>query len=163
MVSEDSRRFPQIVKPALRHADYAILNEFEAGRTTGHNLKPGGRPDPRAIRASTEASSRSACASSSASTCPRAPTSRTSDGRECWQPAFELPPGYIRSGVGAGNAFCSGMLYGLHEGWPVEDCLKLAVTAAAVCLADPTCTAAACSLARTLKVAKKYPEQKSVF
>ena len=163
VVSEDSRRFPRIVKPALRYADYAILNEFEAGRTTGHDLKPGGRPDPKAIRASTEALLALGVRKLVCVHLPEGAYVRTSDGRECWQPALQLPPGYIRSGVGAGDAFCSGMLYGLHEGWAVEDSLKLAVTAAAVCLADPTCTGAACSLGKTLKLAGKYPLQKSVF
>ena len=35
VVSEDSARFPEIVRPALPHTDHAILNEFEAERTTG--------------------------------------------------------------------------------------------------------------------------------
>src|SRR5258706_7300325 len=34
VVSEDSDRFAKIVCPALRHVDYCILNDFEAGKTT---------------------------------------------------------------------------------------------------------------------------------
>ena len=163
VVSEDSRRFPRIVKPALKHADYAILNEFEAGRTTGHDLKPGGKPNPKAIRASTAELLRLGVRKLVCIHLPEGGYVRTSDGHEYWQPALKLPPGYIRGGAGAGDAFCAGMLYGLHEGWEIERSLKLGVTAAAVCLSDPTCTAAACSLAKTLKLAGKYGYQKSVF
>jgi sugar/nucleoside kinase (ribokinase family) len=35
VVSEDSDRFARIVVPALKYVDYCILNEIEAGKTTG--------------------------------------------------------------------------------------------------------------------------------
>jgi len=35
VVSEDSDRFAKIVSPALKHVDYCILNEIEAGKTAG--------------------------------------------------------------------------------------------------------------------------------
>jgi sugar/nucleoside kinase (ribokinase family) len=41
VVSEDSGRFAQIVRPALRHCDYCVLNEFEAERTTGIEIVRG--------------------------------------------------------------------------------------------------------------------------
>src|SRR4029078_13429583 len=39
VVSEDSDRFARIVNPALKHVDYCILNEVEAGRTTGFKVR----------------------------------------------------------------------------------------------------------------------------
>jgi len=163
VVSEDSTRFPRIVKPALRWADYAILNEFEAGRTVGRDLRPAGKPDPKAVRAAAEellglGVRRLVCIHM-----PEGGYVRTADGREAWQPALQLPPGYIRGGAGAGDAFCAGMLYGIHERWDLARSLRLAVTAAAVCLSDPTCTAAATTLAETLRLADKYPYQPSAF
>src|SRR5437867_10119043 len=44
VVSEDSDRFTQIVTPALKHVDYCILNEIEAGKTTGFKIR---QPDGR--------------------------------------------------------------------------------------------------------------------
>ena len=38
-VSEDSDRFPRIVKPVLKHVDYCFMNEFEAGRVTGRRVR----------------------------------------------------------------------------------------------------------------------------
>ena len=163
VVSEDSQRFPKIVRPALRHTDYAILNELEAGRTTGHDLRPDGRPDPRAIRASAEELLRLGVRRMVCIHMPEGGYVRTADGRELWQPALALPAGYIRGGAGAGDAFCAGVLLGIHERWDLARSLKLAVSAAAVCLSVPTCTAAACSLSETLKLDEKYPFQPSVF
>jgi sugar/nucleoside kinase (ribokinase family) len=163
VVSEDSRRFPQIVKPALRHADYAILNEFEAGRTTGHELRPGGGPDPKAIRASARELLRLGVKRLVCIHMPEGGYALEAGGQEYWQPSLALPQGYIKGGAGAGDAFCSGVLYGLHERWDLERSLKLAVCAAAICLSDPTCTAAACSLADTMKVAERYAYRPAGF
>src|SRR5262249_102302 len=51
VVSEDSERFPKIVNPALKHVDYCILNEIEAGKTTGFTIRqPQGALDTVAVR-----------------------------------------------------------------------------------------------------------------
>jgi sugar/nucleoside kinase (ribokinase family) len=39
LVSESSYRFNKIVSPALKYTDYLILNEIEAGRTSGHEIR----------------------------------------------------------------------------------------------------------------------------
>jgi len=163
VVSEDSDRFPQIVKPALKYTDYAILNEFEAGRTTGHELKPGGVPDVQAIRASSEdllslGVNRMVCVHM-----PEGAYVRTVDGAEVWQPALELPEGYIKGAAGAGDAFCAGMLFGIHEGWEVGRSLLLAVCAAAMSLSRPGCTEACTNLTDTLALADKYPLQPTIM
>jgi sugar/nucleoside kinase (ribokinase family) len=163
VVSEDSDRFPQIVKPALRHTDYCILNEFEAGRTTGHDLKPGGRPDPKAIRASSEALLRLGVRRLVCIHMPEGGYVRTAGGEELWHPSLQLPQGYIRGGAGAGDAFCAGLLYGLHERWDLERTMRLAVTAAAVCLSDASCTGAMRDLESTLALVDRYPFQPSAF
>ncbi|SVD79231.1 uncharacterized protein METZ01_LOCUS432085, partial [marine metagenome] len=38
-VSEDSNRFKKVVTPALAHTDYCIVNEYEAGMTTGFKIR----------------------------------------------------------------------------------------------------------------------------
>jgi sugar/nucleoside kinase (ribokinase family) len=47
----------------------------------------------------------------------------------------------VRSTTGAGDAFAAGVILGLHEGWPVERCLRLAVASAAACVRSPTTSA----------------------
>jgi sugar/nucleoside kinase (ribokinase family) len=163
VVSEDSQRFPRIVKPALKYADYAILNELEAGRTTGRDLKPNDKPDPKAIRAAAEELLHLGVKRLVCIHLPEGGYVRTADGQELWQPSLQLPAGYIRGGAGAGDAFCAGMLHGLHERWDLARSLKLGVAAAAVCLADPTCTASMCSIEKTLELGAKFPYQASVF
>src|SRR3989442_306303 len=51
VVSEDSDRFNKIVTPALKHVDYLIINEIEAGKTTGLKIPQlDGRLDTVALR-----------------------------------------------------------------------------------------------------------------
>lgn len=163
VVSEDSQRFPRIVQPALKYVDYAILNELEAGRTTGHDLKPHDRPDPKAIRASARELLRLGVRRLVCIHMPEGGYVLTADGQEYWQPSLQLPEGYIKGAAGAGDAFCSGMLYGIHERWDIGRSLKLAVAAAAVCLSDASCTGAMCDLGRTFALTEKYPYQPSVM
>jgi sugar/nucleoside kinase (ribokinase family) len=163
VVSEDSDRFPKIVKPALAHADYAILNELEAGRTTGHDLKPGGRPDPAAVRASAEALLGLGVGRLVCIHMPEGAYVRTADGEEVWQPALRLPNGYVKGAAGAGDAFCAGLLFGLHEGWEIQRGLRLGVCAAARSLSRPGCTEACTTLADTLALADEFPFQAAVM
>ena len=58
--------------------------------------------------------------------------------------------------AGAGDAFCAGVLYGLHEDWALDKCLMTGVCTAAASLADPTCTEGMKDLGTCLGLAKKY-------
>ena len=50
VVSEDSDRFAAVVMPALRYTDYAIMNEFEAERTTGERIRTEQGLDPQGLQ-----------------------------------------------------------------------------------------------------------------
>jgi sugar/nucleoside kinase (ribokinase family) len=158
VVSEDSDRFGRIVTPALRYTDYCILNELEAGRTTGFTIrqKDGGL-DTVALRHAAGALLQSGVRELVVVHFPEGGFARTRKGDDFWQPSLSLPAKYVAGSAGAGDAFCSGVLLGLHEGWDVSRCLLVAVCVAAASLSDPTCTGGVKSLQNTLALAKKYP------
>jgi sugar/nucleoside kinase (ribokinase family) len=58
-------------------------------------------------------------------------------GRTWRQGSVRLPREQIRSTIGAGDAFAAGVILGLHEGWAVERCLRLAVASAAASVRSP--------------------------
>jgi sugar/nucleoside kinase (ribokinase family) len=58
-------------------------------------------------------------------------------GRTWRQSSVRLPRQQVRSTTGAGDAFAAGVILGLHEGWPAERCLRLAVASAAACVRSP--------------------------
>jgi sugar/nucleoside kinase (ribokinase family) len=60
-------------------------------------------------------------------------------GDRTWrQGSVRLPREQVRSTTGAGDAFAAGVILGLHEGWPVERCLRLGVASAAACVRSPS-------------------------
>jgi sugar/nucleoside kinase (ribokinase family) len=63
-----------------------------------------------------------------------------------------LPQDQIAGTTGAGDAFGAGLLYGLHEARPMEECLRYAVCAAAACLTAVNCSGGIGPLAQCLKL-----------
>jgi sugar/nucleoside kinase (ribokinase family) len=50
------------------------------------------------------------------------------------QGSVRLARSEVHSAVGAGDAFAAGVLFGLHDRWPVERCLRLGAASAAACV-----------------------------
>jgi sugar/nucleoside kinase (ribokinase family) len=157
VVSEDSDRFTTLVAPVLKFVDYCILNEIEAGKTTGFKLRaPDGRLDTVALRHAAGALLQRGVRELVVIHFPEGALARNRRGDDIWQPALKLPAKYIAGTAGAGDAFCAGVLWGLHEGWELPHSLRTGVCLAAASLSDPTCTAGVKSLATSLALAKKF-------
>jgi len=157
VVSEDSDRFNKIVTPALKHVDYLIINELEAGKTTGFKIRlPDGKLDTVALRHAAGALLQAGVRELVAIHFPEGGFARTRKGEDVWQPSLKLPDKFIAGTAGAGDAFCSGVLLGLHEGWELGRCLQTGVCVAAASLSHPTCTAGVKSLSACLSLGKKF-------
>jgi len=157
VVSEDSDRFARIVNPALRHVDYCILNEIEAGKTTGFRVRlPDGNLDTVTVRHAAGALLQQGVKELVVIHFPEGAFARTRRGEDFWQSSLRLPQGYIAGTAGAGDAFCAGVLLGLHEGWDIPRCLRIGVCIAAASLAQPTCTEGVKSLSTSLALARKF-------
>src|SRR5439155_22106507 len=87
---------------------------------------------------------------------PEGAFARTRKGDDVWQASLKLPAPYIAGTAGAGDAFCAGVLLGLHEGWELQRCLLTGVCVASASLSDPTCTAGVKSLSTSLALARKF-------
>jgi len=163
VVSEDSDRFPNIVNPALKHVDYCILNEIEAGKTTGFKVRNAdGGLDTVALRHAAGALLQQGVRELVVIHFSEGAFARTRKGEDYWQPSLKLPQNYIVGTAGAGDAFCAGVLLGLHEGWELPRCLLTGVSIAAASLSDATCTSGVKSLGSSLALAKKYGFNRSL-
>lgn len=159
VVSEESDRFHKIVPASLPYADYLILNEIEAGRTTEHKVRnSNGRLIPQGIVDSVDALYNLGKMELVAVHMPEGVYLQTKDGKKYSQGSLRLPENYIKGAVGAGDAFCAGMLYGLHEGWEPAKTLKLGSCAAAACLAQPGATDGLLPLNKVMELGKRFPE-----
>jgi sugar/nucleoside kinase (ribokinase family) len=156
-VSEDSARYRQIVPPALKYADYLVINENEAERITGFKTRDAaGRLDTVCLRHAAGALLQLGVKELVAIHFPEGGFARTRKGEDMWQSSIALPEKAVAGTTGAGDAFCAGVLWGLHEGWELAQGLKAAVSLAAACLSDPTATGGIKPLEDCLALGKKY-------
>ena len=133
IVSEDSNRFKKIVLPALPYINFLFLNEFEAGRCTGIDLK-GDRPEYTALNEAATNILNYGVREWVFIHFPGGVFAKHSNGEILLQGSVQLPSEKIASVLGAGDALASGILYAIHEGWSISDALKLGVCTAASCL-----------------------------
>lgn len=156
VVSEDSRRFSDIVLPALRYTDFCILNEFEIERTTGIATNPGGRISVDAI----ESASRKLLAAGVGKWVivhfPQGACALGQDRKFYVQGSVRVPHKRIVGTVGAGDAFTAGVLMAMHQEIPIRDCLLWGVASAASCLLGHGASDGILPLDDCLKLAKEY-------
>jgi sugar/nucleoside kinase (ribokinase family) len=160
VVSEDSDRFGRIVLPAVKFADYCILNEVEAGKTTGFKIRePGGALNTVSLRHAAGSLLQAGVRELVVVHFPEGAFARTRKGEDFWQSSLSLPAKRISGTAGAGDAFAAGVLMGLHEAWDLQRCLLTGVCVAAASLSHPTCTGGVKSLPAALKLARKFGHQ----
>jgi len=140
VVSEDSDRFASIVRPALQHTDYAVLNEFEAERTTGVPILTGQGIDFAQLEIAAQHLLEAGTREWVVIHFPDGALAASHDGQILRQQSVRLPPEKIVGATGAGDAFGAGLLYGLHQGKPMEECLRYAVCVAAASLTEANCS-----------------------
>jgi sugar/nucleoside kinase (ribokinase family) len=73
-----------------------------------------------------------------------------------WQPSVALPPAFIVGANGAGDAFAAGTLLGLHQDWPLPQCLEAGVAAAAASLGHASCSEGIDKLDTCLAAARQH-------
>jgi sugar/nucleoside kinase (ribokinase family) len=156
VVSEDSNRFAAIVRPALRFCDYCILNEFEAERTTSIQIVREGRIDFDAARKAARELLAAGVREWVVIHFPAGAVAVGSDGRELVQPSINMPQARIAGTLGAGDAFAAGVLFGVHEGVPMDVALTYGVCAAAASLTDPNTSDGVKPLSECLRFAEEF-------
>lgn len=137
IVSTENAQFRQIAEAALPHTDYLIINEVEAGKVAGINLKT----KPVDVNAACSVAGELLKRGVGRQVVIHFETGAVvadRDGSVTVQPSLALPGGFIVGATGAGDAFAAGYLHGIHEGWATAECLKLAVCSAAACLTHAT-------------------------
>jgi sugar/nucleoside kinase (ribokinase family) len=156
VVSEDSQRFPAVVRPALKHTDYAILNEFEAERTTGRKIRTGPGIDGAQLDAAARDLLEAGVREWVVIHFPEGAIAAGRDGGILRQGSVRVAQEKIIGTAGAGDAFGAGLLFGIHEEKPMEECLRSAVCAAAACLTEATCSGGIRSLAQCLELGREW-------
>ena len=161
VVSEEGDRFRRIVEPCLPYIDYLIVNEIEAGAVCGLQLR-----DPEGVllhdrmEEAAETLVQRGVGRLCAIHCPEGGYARTRDGESSWCSSVPVAAKQIISSVGAGDAFCAGMLYAQHEGIPLHDALRFANASARFNLFSATSTGGAPTLGQLTEfIHSNYKDQ----
>jgi len=139
MVSLEPGRIAEAALPCLPYTDSIVINELEAGALTGIDAPVStadGPVDWPALEAMALGLIERGVSALAVVHFP-AGCVAAAGGRIWRQGSVRVPREQVRSTTGAGDAFAAGVIMGLHDGWPVERCLRLAVASAAACVRSP--------------------------
>ena len=156
VVTEAGDRFQRIVTPALKYTDYCIINESEAQNVTGVKLvNEAGKPIFENMQAALKRMKALGVSSWAVIHCPEGGFGLDENDQYVEIPGVKLPHDYIKGSVGAGDAFCAGVLYGAWKGMTLAESIEMG-TAAAVCsLSEPGATEGMRSAEETMQQYRK--------
>ena len=144
VVSEEGERFPQIVLPCLPYTDYLIVNEVEAGACYGVNLRDAaGTIQVEKVQDIATRLMNDGVGELVVIHFPEGGYALSRSGEKCYCGSYRVNPAEIVSTVGAGDAFCAGALFGIHEGYSLMEMLSFANACARFNLFSPTSTSGA--------------------
>ncbi len=147
VVSEESDRFSKIILPCLPYTDYLIVNEIEAGKCSGLPIRmPDGTVNMDNLNTSAQYILNKGVREQVTIHFPEGGFTIRKDESQGFVPSFKTAPEDIVSTVGAGDAFCAGMLYAIHEEYPIEEALMFANACAKFNLGSATSTGGAPTL-----------------
>lgn len=140
IVTEVGDRFKKIVPPALKYTDYCIINEIEAQQATGVALREGETLLVENMQKALAALFDMGVSTWAVIHAPEGGYAMDKGGAYVELDSLKLPGGYIKGTVGAGDAFCSGVLYGAYRGMELKEAVRLGIGAAACSLAGEDAT-----------------------
>ena len=157
VVSETGDRFVRLVKPALKYSDYCVINELEAQQTTGITLRDAdGKLIMANMKPALEELKEFGVKEWAVIHCPEVGCGIDEKGDYYEVPSLKLPVGYIKGTVGAGDAFCAGILYAAYKEIPMADALKLGACSAAASLSEVSASDGVKTAEEVLKLHEIY-------
>ncbi|UXY13461.1 carbohydrate kinase family protein [Kosakonia sp. ML.JS2a] len=120
-------RYQPLVLPCLKHLDYLVINELEAGEFSGLEMRTAD-DGPHIDNISLAAAKLLAAGVKQRVVihCPEGAWGEAAGQTGEWIPSRMLSQAEIIGSVGAGDAFCAGFLYGCHEAWSLQASVRLA-------------------------------------
>lgn len=129
------------VTPCLPLTDYFVVNDYEASSITGMDIARNGRLDWSAAEHACRKLLDLGVTGLAGVHHPDGAVAVSRAGEVSKRPSVNVAQSEIAGATGAGDAFYAGVLFGLHEDWPLDRCLDLGNAAAATSLHSPTTSA----------------------
>lgn len=150
----------RLIRPVLPYVDYVIVNEIEGGMIAGMEARG---IDGKLIPGVMEEISKKIMAMGVQKCCiihaPEKGCATDQNGIYYEQASLQLPSGYIVGSVGAGDAFCAGILYAVYRGVGMQEALKIGAASAAANLSASDSVGGLRSIEETMELFRRYAAQ----
>jgi sugar/nucleoside kinase (ribokinase family) len=157
LMTTGAERLAELGRPCLPHLDWLIVNDYEIGALAGlETRRPDGSTDAPAVARAIDDVLALGSMRWAAAHFPEGAVVGGRDGSRLALGSVALPASAIVGANGAGDAFAAGMLYGLHEQWPIVECLQLGHACAAASMRAVSTTAGVGTVAECLALAKHW-------
>jgi len=145
-----------LCRPCLPYLDSLVINDHEAGALAGVATVQGGRTNVAAVKEAVKKLLDLGVKRMAAAHFPLGCVIARPGEAPRFSPSVNAPPSAIVCSVGAGDAFASGLIFGLLKAWPLERAVRLAHAAAAQCLLSLSTNEALGPAAECLALAEKW-------
>lgn len=140
IVSEASDRFQLVAPSSLPFINYLFVNEYEISKLTGIEICEGGKVQLEKANEALDKIIDMGVNDFAFLHFPEAAIACDANKAKTVCPAVDVPANLIKGSAGAGDAFAAGILFGIHENWPIDQCLKIGVCSGAASLFDESCS-----------------------
>lgn len=153
--------YKEKVVPVLKHCNYAVMNEIEACAIAGVSPRINGALAEENIRFALSYLIDCGVSDCAVIHAPEGSFALAGDRTFCKRGSLELPEGFVKGSVGAGDAFCAGFLYAVTvHNYDVSSALNFAAAVAACNLSCLDACGGIKNYMQTLEFAKKYSRRK---
>jgi sugar/nucleoside kinase (ribokinase family) len=157
LMTTRAERLAELGRPCLPHLDCIIVNDYEIGALAGRETRRAdGSTDPTAVSRAIGDVLGLGAMRWAAAHFPEGAIVGERDGSRSVLGSVALPAGAVVGANGAGDAFAAGVLYGLHEQWPMDACLQLGHACAAASMRAVSTTAGVGTVRECLALAKQW-------
>ena len=159
-ISKDTDDFKPTIEAALKYCDYVVMNEIECCKVSGLDPRNAdGTINKENIRKTMELFFDLGVKEKVVIHCCEAGFLMNADKNMIVVPSLELPKGYIKGSVGAGDSYAAACLYGFFKEFDDTYILEFASAVAACNLSEPDAISGVRSKAETEELMKKFDRQ----
>lgn len=155
-VSESKDKFKRVTHAALPYIDILAINEIEAGNTFDLEI----RREDDSLNFDNMKKALHNFMDAGVSNCvifhmPECSAAIDRDRKLYIAPSFKIQRSDIVGSNGAGDAFCAGVMYGIHENMPLDEILRLGAASSFYNLKSATASGGAVSIEKIMKQVKE--------
>ncbi len=140
MVSTDREKVARFGRSCLPFLDMLIVNDYEIGCVAAIETREGGRADAAAVALALRRALEMGPLELAIAHFPEGAVAATRAGEICAVGSVAMPAAEVAGVNGAGDAFAAGAIYGWHQGWRLDESLRLGHACAAASMREVSTT-----------------------